>query len=849
MTIDYDAIRAENISRYGWDTAVLELLGQLYSDRTHFIFELIQNAEDAGATELTFELFEDRLEVSHDGRPFTEADVRGICGVGQSAKADDLSQIGRFGIGFKSVYAYTSGPRILSAGESFRIELYVRPHGEAGEAGGGAGTGTRFIFPFDRPEVPPDVAVPEIAAALAAIDASTLLFLRGIERLRTCGVATPDTLTRRQCAPHGRAGRRVTLTRRRADGQGEGGQRTEEWLAWDRSLDALGEPELRAEIAFAVAPGPGRLARLDSAPLVVFFPTQKETFLGFLLQGPYRTTPARDNVPDHDPWNEALTGQAARLLTGVLTELRDDGLLSVDVLQAMPLDPARFAPGTMLGPLYEAVREALAQEELIPAAGGYRAARAVRLTTSRGLRELVSPDQLGELCGAGTPVAFADAAITGTGTPALWQYLREQAGVDELTPRALADALTPGFLAAQPDEWIGRLYAFLHQHPSLSREATGPDEEPGPIRSVPVIRLEDGSQALPFDQRGRPAAYLPGPEQAGPEPGGPELGGFRIVRRAVAAQPGARDFLASLGFAEPDVVAEVLDDVLPRYADADVDDVEPAQRDADLELIARALALAPAQDRARLLDQVRQTTFVLGENAATGERRLLRPADLYLRTKALETYFDGNPDAWLADDGYGPWLAQLREMGVPDEVRLEARPADSLGYVLVTEDFARNERGVAGFDPQATLDGLEHALAHPSAARSEYVWNALLVPRRHLVAGIVERSPRRSFADAVPEVARSPIGEAAASAAWLPDPGGGFSRPADLDLADLPPPYLRDEGLASALGMARPEIEEASRQLGFPPGFLRQLSRHPDLVASVAAELATRSARSGADGC
>ncbi len=44
MPADYDEIRAENVARYGWDTAVLELLGQLYSERTHFIFELIRNA-------------------------------------------------------------------------------------------------------------------------------------------------------------------------------------------------------------------------------------------------------------------------------------------------------------------------------------------------------------------------------------------------------------------------------------------------------------------------------------------------------------------------------------------------------------------------------------------------------------------------------------------------------------------------------------------------------------------------------------------------------------------------------------------------------------------------------------
>jgi hypothetical protein len=85
----------------------------------------------------------------------------------------------------------------------------------------------------------------------------------------------------------------------------------------------------------------------------VFFPTQKETFLGFLIQGPYRTTPARDNVPEHDPSNQALVRETATLVADVLRELRDDGLLTVDVLDALPLDAARFQPGTMFRPLFE----------------------------------------------------------------------------------------------------------------------------------------------------------------------------------------------------------------------------------------------------------------------------------------------------------------------------------------------------------------------------------------------------------------------------------------------------------------------------------------------------------------
>jgi hypothetical protein len=830
---DYDEIRAENISRYGWDTAVLELLGQLYSDRAHFIFELIQNAEDAGATELTFELFEDRLEVRHDGRPFTADDVRGICGVSQGTKAEDLTQIGRFGIGFKSVYAYTNTPRIYSSDEHFRIEKYVRPY--FAEPLDEPAAGTLFVFPFDRPEVSATVAIQEISTALSNLDVETLLFLRNIERVRRCGLQTPDAVLERTSTARGDSSRQVTLASQR-----DKGRSTEEWLVWHRNLDALGEPELRVEIAFmALAEiDARRLIRRESSPLVVFFPTQKETFLGLKIQGPYRTTPARDNVPEHDPWNQALVRETASLLVDVLADLRDEGLLTADILQALPLDAARFPPGTMFRPLFDSARTVLARDSFIPAAaGGYRCAREVRLARGAGLRELLTPELLGELCAEPGPVDFVHDSITENRTPLLWRYLREEAGVGEVTPEAAVARVTGEFLSARSDEWIGRFYRFLDQHQSLWREPGHPGDQPGPARAKPIIRLEDGVHVAPFDARGRPAAYLPGPVATE----------FATVRRAVTALPGVREFLEALGFAEPDVVAEVLDHVLPRYQDADVAKLDMAQHDADLELVARALAEAPRAGRDDLLEQLRQTAFLVGENAATGKSRLMTPGELYQRAKALEIYFDGNPDAWFTADSYGPWLPQLREMGVRETVRLNAREADDLGYVVIADEFARHERGVAGFDPSANLDGLEHALNHPDSARSEYIWNVLLVPNRHLIAGVIEKSPREQFVDAQRDAVLSPIGEAAIAAEWLPAADATFRRPADLEIADLPQSYQRDDTLAQALNMGRPVIEEASRQLGFPPDFLRRLSMHPDLVAKIEQELAARAAATRPD--
>jgi hypothetical protein len=806
---DYEKIREENVARYGWDTAVLDLLGQLYSERTHFIFELIQNAEDAGATELAFDLFDDRLEVRHDGRPFTEADVRGVCGVGQSRKS--LTAIGQFGIGFKSVYAYTRTPRIYSSGEHFRIETYVRPFGI--EPLAEPAPGTLFVFPFDHDTVPATVAVREISAALNAIQPRILLFLTNIRALRVGGIGVAGSVVQRSGAGRAGSARRVRLGRSR---------RREEWLVWGREVEGLVAAPQRIEIAFRVEAG--RVTGCGSSPLTVFFPTEKETFLGFLVQGPYRTTPARDNIPAHDPSNQSLVHQTAALLGDVLQEMREGGLLTVDVLQALPLDAVRFQPGSMFRPLFDAVREALTHSELIPVAGGgYGVAEDLKLARGTELRGLFGPGQLGALYGR--TVRFADESITEDRAPLLWRYLRDEIGIEEITPEAAVAQLSGDFLQAQPDEWVTRLYAFLFADSALWRE-----EPPGAARAKPIIRLEDGSHVAAFDGAGRPAVYLPGPVASS----------LPTVRRAVADSPAARQFLEALNLTEPDVVAEVLEIILPRYARLDIAELDPAQHEADLDRVMRALDEAAGGRQQELVDQLRRTAFLIGENAATGEQRLMPPPALYQRARDTEIYFDGNPEAWFAGDAYGPWLAQLRGMGVRQAVRVHARAPDQLGYVRITAEFGRNERGLDGFDPDAEIDGLDFALRHPSHARSEYVWNLLLAPNRRLVAGVVERSVLQSFSDTSLEDARSAIAVAAEREAWLPGRDGTFRRPAELSLDDLPPTYTRDEGLAQALHMLRPVVAEAARQLGIPAGVLWGLSAHPDLVAMVERELATR---------
>ncbi|KAK3586632.1 hypothetical protein CHS0354_028488 [Potamilus streckersoni] len=113
-----------------------------YPDDGQIIKELLQNAEDAGANEVSF-LYDDRcINTQEDNKnkyrkflrgpalcffndaTFTESDWRGIKMIYSSVKEEDPLKVGRFGLGFKSVFHMTDHPVVLSGD---RI-MFMDPH-------------------------------------------------------------------------------------------------------------------------------------------------------------------------------------------------------------------------------------------------------------------------------------------------------------------------------------------------------------------------------------------------------------------------------------------------------------------------------------------------------------------------------------------------------------------------------------------------------------------------------------------------------------------------------------------------------------------------------------------------
>jgi len=94
------------------------LLFKQVKDIRHVISELLQNAEDAGATSVSISLRDEKFVFTHNGKNFDSETFRSLCQFGFSNKRH-LHTIGFRGIGFKSIFSIGPNVEVFSPGLSF----------------------------------------------------------------------------------------------------------------------------------------------------------------------------------------------------------------------------------------------------------------------------------------------------------------------------------------------------------------------------------------------------------------------------------------------------------------------------------------------------------------------------------------------------------------------------------------------------------------------------------------------------------------------------------------------------------------------------------------------------------
>ena len=378
----------------------MHLLTDMYPDNAHFIYELLQNAEDAGASEVWFDLKTDKLEVEHNGaKLFDIEDVESITNIGSSAKAEDPTSIGKFGIGFKAVFAYTNTPEIESDIFHFYIRDMVVPDTEGLPPGALGERRTRFVFPFDNPKKPPERAAAEIEKNLRELNENTLLFLSNICRIE---YYLPDSTTGSlERKPVKNNGNRIKVTVKHPENTK---LESTHYLRFTKDVNIKDEDakfkHCRITVAFGMdrtKSGNWKVIPLNLGQVSIYFPAVKETSnLRFHIHAPFASTVARDSVRDCSANNE-LRDHIADLIAESMHAIRDEGLLDVKFLASLPNG------NDNLSPYYNPIRKRLVEEfkrtELTPMKQGGHAPALECYRGPRRLSDLIKDKDLSTLLG------------------------------------------------------------------------------------------------------------------------------------------------------------------------------------------------------------------------------------------------------------------------------------------------------------------------------------------------------------------------------------------------------------------------------------------------------------------
>ncbi len=380
-------------------TGIRKIVEDLYPDSAHFIYELLQNAEDTEATEATFTLSNSGLIFEHNGRPFEVADVEAITDIGEGTKGNDEDKIGRFGIGFKAVFAYTETPRIWSPTYAFQIDELVLPSQLTAKSG--LGGITRFEFPFNNPKKQSHDAYTEVLAGLNELAETTLLFLShiGSIRWRVQGKLQSEILRTVHSGYHVEVLKKTgkkTISRShflRFTQPVDGLEKQNIAIAF--VLDAL--PKIKTFNGRKVLSKQFKIVPASPGCVAVFFPAEKETSgLRFHLHAPFVPELSRASIKD-TPANQPLFQQLADLVVSALVEIRKLRLLTGDFLAVLP-NPHDEIPGRYQC-IHEGIIKAMNEQSLTPTYSKSHAPAKYLLQAKASLKKLITVDDLKYLFG------------------------------------------------------------------------------------------------------------------------------------------------------------------------------------------------------------------------------------------------------------------------------------------------------------------------------------------------------------------------------------------------------------------------------------------------------------------
>lgn len=608
-----------------------------YSDQAHFIYELLQNADDAKATEVRFELCKDKLIFAHNGtrhfsvsNPKTEdedsnsgklGDINAITSIANSNKK--TSSIGKFGVGFKAVFQYTSTPYIYDPNIFFKIERFIVPKKIKKDIKERKPNETMFIFPFDHPERTAEEAMDDISNKLTSLT-FPILFLNNLKNITfKCDENSGgyNKVIEKSFKIDNTIAQLISLEKYK------GNEIVKErlWL-----FSRMDENNLKYSVGYFLD-DEGNLIGKDYSAFC-FFPTKEVTGLKFIIHAPFLLTDSREGIKAAESHNKQMIKLLSKLSADCLIYLKEIGqregysLINDNLFtNIIPYSEDTFSDindrsKISFKPFYNAIKEKLKTEELLPSFPNYFAKKENSYWAyDLQIAEVFSNAQLSYLLKKENAMWVFTSLGRRVNNRELTYYIDDLVN-DWINDDKILKNITSDFIESQSIEWLCKFYKYILD--AKSRIDT--------IKTIPIFKDENGNAVSAFDENKQEILFLPMND----------VEGYKTINIDLFNNKETKELAQQLGIKEPSLRDEIYNIILPQYKNNN----EGINTEPHFIKFFKYYKQCPQIEVDDYIELIKKYKFIKYSSFDNNEVYRGNASDLYMPTEELTEYFKAKPN-------------------------------------------------------------------------------------------------------------------------------------------------------------------------------------------------------------
>lgn len=811
--------------------AVWSSIVDKYPETAHFIYELLQNADDAEATTVSIILRDTELIFKHNGKKhfdITEenaefvGDINSITGIGDSTKANNQNKIGKFGVGFKAVFQYTDAPEIYDDIFKFKIENYIiptllnsdHPERKRGE--------TLFVFPLNKNTAN---SYKDIKERLEGLH-NPILFLRNLEmitwQIERSGKILNNGKYKKKCLEYEDISEFIKLEKIRLY---DNDQASTIFLFSEDIIVNVDNSEHKICVGFYYDEVKKRLVTQNRQNMYCFFPTKEALDTCFIVHAPFLLTDNRQNLKPNESLNKSLIDLLAKLASNAILYLRDYGvktkhhLIDKNIVKFIPEVKEDYW-GNVLQPLLEPFHDAIidvicSEEVLLSRNNNYISCDNAIIAEFPEMLKLISQKDFGLLQKFDEDDDDLDKKefLKRDVSDAIQECENECfSDIETYTIDDFLNDIDSDFLDTKDSEWVVKLYAFLkknirlsHWKPNLTLSMF--DNTSRRLYKAPIIHTKSNEWVSFLNKDSLPQVFFAPKNSRGLK--------YSFVDKEYVKIEEAKEFLEYLGVKEPDEKDFIYSQILPKYeGDSILGDEEEIVADFE-RLLSYYSKIKTSGDDLSFIQILKEKYYIKDDE----DNNFNLAKHLYFKSDFLDDYFHGDY-SWVdyeyyqqVIDKYGPDIVNsfLKELGVKSGPQIieVTRYTDyylNKGALECLKNISTSSLHV----PDHYLESFYRACndKYITLNASLYLWDKVLYPviinqAEYLDSWIKFKGYRQRSWRTIK--APSTLAYEFQNLSWLYTIDNQIACPKDISLEMLHPAYSRHQQILSFLGIEKKE--------------------------------------------